>query len=58
VSKDLFVRRVHGFLMLSHAFFLKLRRRCWRHKYSGGIISRDLSFSHKEIGFTKEVASF
>ena len=43
-SKDFIVRRVQDFPIRSHAVFLKLRRRRWRHKITGATISRDLSF--------------
>lgn len=57
-SKDFIVRRVQDFPIRSHAVFLKLRRRRWRHKITGATISRDLSFIAEGSRFTKEVAAF
>ena len=57
-SKDFLVRRVQDFPIRSHAVFLKLRRRRWRHKETGETISRDLSFIAEGSRFTKEVAAF
>ena len=57
-SKDFLVRREQDFPIRSHAVFLKLRRRRWRHKEAGETISRDLSFIAEGSRFTKEVAAF
>ena len=57
-SKDFLVRREQDFPIRSHAVFLKLRRRRWRHKETGETISRDLSFIAEGSRFTKEVAAF
>ena len=57
-SKDFLVRRVQDFPIRSHAVFLKLRRRRWRHNETGETISRDLSFIAEGSRFTKEVAAF
>ena len=52
-SKDFLLRRVQDFPIRSHAVFLKLRRRRWRHKETGETTSRDLSLLQKAVGLPK-----
>jgi len=57
-AKDFVEKTIQDFPIRSHAAFLKLRRRRWRHKETGSTISRDLSFIAEGSRFTKEVAAF
>lgn len=57
-AKDFVERTIQDFPNRSHAAFLNLRRRRWRHIETGETISRDLSFIAEGTRFTKEVAAF
>ena len=57
-AKDFVEKTIQDFPIRSHAAFLKLRRRRWRHKETGATLSRDLSFIAEGSRFTKEVAAF
>jgi hypothetical protein len=57
-AKDFAEKTIQDFPIRSHAAFLKLRRRRWRHKETGATLSRDLSFIAEGSRFTKEVAAF
>jgi len=57
-AKDFIEKTIQDFPIRSHAAFLKLRRRRWRHKETGSTISRDLSFIAEESRFTNELVPF
>ena len=49
---------IQDFPLRGKAVFLRIRRRRWRHKVSGQIIKRDLSFIAEGSKFTQELSDF
>lgn len=57
-SKGFFCKSVPDFPLRGRVVFLELRRRRWRHKVSGELITRDLTFLADGTTLTAELADF
>ena len=49
---------IQDFPLRGKAVFLRIKKRRWRHKQTGGVIKRDFSFIAEGSKFTKELSDF
>lgn len=51
-------KQIQDFPIRGKAVFLRIRKRRWRHKKTGGIIKRDYTFISEGAKLTKELSDF